>query len=91
MRETVLRLSVEELGEHLATLEEELSGGRSIELIRGERVIAEVRAPKEEATTVAAVRPQMPDFKARLREIWGDQPLDVDMTAVIREDRDARG
>jgi hypothetical protein len=41
----VQRVDVEDLTSHLATLESELSGGRAIELMRGERVIAELRAP----------------------------------------------
>lgn len=83
-----LRIAVEDLASHLATLEAELSGGRAIELVRGGVVVAEVRGV--DAIANAAPKP-MPDLKARLRSIWGDKPLDVNMTAVIREDRDARG
>ena len=81
----VQRVAVEGLASHLETLEVELSGGRAIELVRGGVVVAEVRGVEAgaEATSEA-----MPDFKGRLRDIWGGTPLDVDMTTVIREDRD---
>ena len=77
------RIAVEDLASHLATLEAELSGGRAIELVRGGVVVAEVRGVKP----IEDERP-MPDFKARLRDIWGTRPVDVDMTAVVRSDRD---
>jgi hypothetical protein len=84
------RIAVEELGSHLATLEAELSDGRAIELMRGEKLIAEVRAPggAQAAVEAAPDRPAMPDFMAMLREIYGDKPLDVDTTEWIREGRE---
>lgn len=76
------RIAVEDLASHLATLEAELSGGRAIELVRGGTVVAEVRAVS------SMDQGPVPDFHARLRSIWGEKPLDVDMTAVVRRDRD---
>jgi len=85
---TAVRIRVEDLGQHLATLESELSDGRSIELVRNERVVAELRAKTEQEH----VRPAMPDFMGRMKAIWGDKVFPEGyMTQAIREDRDARG
>jgi len=83
----VIRIAVEDLGAHLATLEAELTGVRAIELTRGERVIAEIHPTQELEATDLRPLPEMPDFMARLREIYGDKPLDVDTTEWIREGR----
>jgi hypothetical protein len=88
VREAVTRVSVEDLASHLATLEKELGQVPLIEVVRGDTVIAEMRAPKQVS---AAVRPEVrpiPDFRAQMREVFGDRVLDVDTTSWIREDRD---
>jgi hypothetical protein len=84
----VVRIAVEDLGAHLATLEAELSGAAAIELTRGERVIAEMRAPQPAQAAHLAPQPELPDFMAMLREIYGDKPLNVDTTEWIREGRE---
>jgi len=84
----VQRIAVEDMDKHLATLEAELSEGKSIELVRGEVVIAEVRAPKWVKLDTRSFAERMPDFESRLRRIYGDTVLDVDTTAWISEDRD---
>src|ERR1700761_8005055 len=85
----IQRIAVEDMDKHLATLEAELSGGGAIELVRGERVVAEVRAPKIVVEPQERVQPPMPDFMARMREIWGDEVLpEGTTTRWIREDRD---
>jgi hypothetical protein len=91
IRDSVVQIAVEDLPSHLASLETELSECHSIELVRGETVIAEVRAPKRLAEPERPADRPIPDFMARLRELYPDGPLDVDTTAMIREDRDARG
>lgn len=93
VRESVVRIAVDDLVSHLGTLEAELGQGRSIELVRGERVIAEVRAPQEAAPMVEAGsaagdgRP-LPDFMGRLKAIYGDKVYPAG-TAVkwVREGR----
>ncbi len=85
----VQRIPVEELSAHLATLESELSGGRSIELTRGDEVIAEMKG--KAPSLVSPLKQELPDFMGRMRAIWGDRVLDTDGTQIIREDRDARG
>jgi hypothetical protein len=84
----VQRIAIEDIDKHLATLEIELSGGRSIELVRGERVIAEVRAPERVVLDLRPFSERMPDFKAQMREVFGDVTLDLDTTAWIEEDRE---
>jgi hypothetical protein len=84
---TVIRMAVEDFGAHLATLEAELRGVRAIELTRGEKVIAEIH-PAQTLEAADSRRVEMPDFIARLREIYGDKPLDVDTTEWIREGRE---
>ena len=84
---TILRLAIEELPARLADLESEISNGRSIELLRGGEVIAEVRAVNEKASS--SVRPNAPDFMARMRARWSNRIFN-DSTQWIREDRDAQ-
>jgi hypothetical protein len=89
----IVRISVDDLGEHLATLEAELSGGRPVALVRGETVIAEVRAPEPVALRPnVEIRRDLPDFMGRMRDLWGDTVFPEGTgTRWIREDRDARG
>jgi hypothetical protein len=91
VRDAVVKISVEELIKHLPTLEAELSEAGSMELVRDGKVIAEMRAPRQKSLLIEPADRPIPDFMARLRAIWGDKPLDVDTTAMIREDRDSRG
>jgi hypothetical protein len=84
----VMRIAIEDLGAHVATLEAELRGVRAIELTRGDMVVAEVVARTPLEVSDDRPQPELPDFMARLREIYGDKPLDVDTTEWIREGRE---
>jgi len=87
---SVRRVAVEDLAAHLATLEAELSEGKAIEVMRGDKVIAELRG--KTAVTVPLSRPDVAAMKARLRATWGDTVLPSGtMTEVVRNDRDGRG
>ena len=86
-RSLVLRIPVEDLPAHLATLEAELEGGRRIELVRGNDVVADVRA-REIELPMPGVRPGAPDFMARMKAMWGDRIFE-DSTELIRRERDA--
>ncbi len=77
------RIAVEDLASHLATLEAELSGGRAIELVRGGVVVAEVRAPIR-----GGFARHVPQLKAQMKAIFGDEVLDVDTAAWVAEGRD---
>ena len=88
-RDLVVRVSIDDFGSHLPTLELELSAGRSIELVRGETVIAEMHAPIRVAECSDIVERPVPDFMARLRNIYGDEVLPAGTTTKwIRDDRD---
>ena len=88
MGTAVRRIPVEELPEHLATLEAELAGGRAIELSRGDVVVAEVRAKNTLSEIEHRARP-IPDFMGRMTEIFGDKVFPTGyMTQAVREDRD---
>jgi hypothetical protein len=84
----VIRIAVEDLGAHLATLEAELRSVRAIELTRGEKVIAEIHPAQALEVADSRTLPELPDFMAMLRDIYGDKPLDVDTTEWIREGRE---
>ncbi len=84
----IQQMDIAELPEGLAaTLERELGEGRSVKFVRDGRIIGELRSTREPAEHR---RVEMPDFAARLKEMWGDEIL-PDSTVSIREDRDARG
>jgi hypothetical protein len=69
----------------------ELDRVQLIELVRGETAIAEMRAPKQRIELPQPVDRPIADFMGRMKSIWGDKPLDIDTTVMIREDRDSRG
>ncbi len=88
----VLRIAVENVSGLPAGLEAELAQGQRFELVRGNKVIAEVRAPEADPE---AQQPRVTaatfDWEAQRRQMWGDRVFDVDTTEWIREDRDGRG
>jgi hypothetical protein len=86
----VMRIAIEDLGAHVATLEAELRSVSAIELTRGETVIAEIHPKQVLHGTDTRPRPEMPDFMARMQENFGDKPLNVDTTAWIDEEREDR-
>jgi hypothetical protein len=87
----IRRIDVDELPRHLSSLEQELGNDGAIELTRNDLVIAEVRAKVVPIPSQSAARRPIPDFEARLRELFPGGPLSTDSTELIREDRDGRG
>ncbi len=89
-----VRLAIDDLPSHVATLKSELREGHVIELVSGDEVVAEMRAPVLQSAQISSPqdeerqRPPMPDFMARMKATWGDRVFD-DSTKWIREDRDA--
>ncbi len=67
----VQRIQVDDFAQHLATLEQELTDSGTIELVRGDAVIAELRAPSK--STSAKSGRVIPDFMGQMREVFGDQ------------------
>ena len=84
----VVRIPLEQLSSQVTMLEAELASGHRVELVRGDHVIAQVLAVLPLAPPKPETGRAMPDFRARLVQMWGDTPLDVDTTTWVREDRD---
>jgi len=79
----VCRVQIEELSERLDYFEHELAQGVIVELVREDRVVAELRAPAPPAP--------VPDFMARMKALWGDKVFPSGMmTKIISDDRDSR-
>ena len=87
-----VRLSIDDLPTHIATLKAELQDGHTVELLSGDQVVGEVRARsamrKEQVSPIDEPISTRPDVMAELKRMWGEQPLNVDTTTWVREDRD---
>lgn len=89
---TVRQVELDELGENLATLREELSEGHALQLVKGGRVVADVVPRVEDSIAVPEVSAGRQDFADRMRAAWGDQRFPEGFgVRLIREDRDGRG
>lgn len=77
-----MKASVRDLRYNFPEIERRLRSGHKIEITKRGKVIAELSpvAPK--------VPPEMPDFRALLREIYGDKVLAVSNAEIIAADRD---
>ena len=80
-------MPVEELPERLGEVEQELRQGCIVELVSNGRLVAELRLPGH-AYGPEEIDPNMPDFLARMKEMWGDRTFG-DSTRWIREERDS--
>lgn len=79
-------VTVGELRTSFKTIEARLAKGMRVQITRRGEVVAEMLAPAPgKAFTVVEA---MPDFEARLKQIWGEHPLDIDTTALISEGRE---
>lgn len=76
------KASVRDLRYGFKRIERLLHQGEEIQITKRRRVIA--RLVPENARPV----PEMPDFEARLRAIYGDKILQVTGADLIAEDRD---
>src|SRR5437016_1233832 len=70
--------SVQQVPEQWATISRWLAAGEEVEVTQQNQVVAKL---------VPASRPQ-PDFLARAKAVWGDQPSGKALSAVVS---DARG
>jgi antitoxin (DNA-binding transcriptional repressor) of toxin-antitoxin stability system len=77
-----MKASVRDLRYNFPEIERRLRGGQKIEITKRGKVIAELSpaAPKAPA--------KMPDFRALLRKIYGDEVLAVSGAEIIAADRD---
>ena len=76
------KASVRDLRYEFKKIERLLSQGEEVQITKRRRVIA--RLTPENEHTVA----RMPDFMARLREIYGGKILETTGAELIAEDRD---
>ncbi|HEX4651572.1 MAG TPA: hypothetical protein VH250_08725 [Granulicella sp.] len=83
----VATITVGELRSNFKAVEAKLAKGARVQVTRRGIVVAEVLPPTVEPPSHANAPFQMPDFKARLRELWGDKPWDIDTTALVSEGR----
>jgi antitoxin (DNA-binding transcriptional repressor) of toxin-antitoxin stability system len=78
-------VSVDTLCNNFSAVEAILSSGEEISVTKAQREIARMRpAPVQEVW----VKPEMPDFLAQMKEIFGDKVLPVTGAQIISEDRD---
>jgi antitoxin (DNA-binding transcriptional repressor) of toxin-antitoxin stability system len=76
------RVSVSDLRYNFSAVERMLREGEAIEITKRERVIGKLMPVALEA------KPQLPDFMARLRRIYGNRKLKVSGAKRIAEERD---
>ena len=72
------RASVRDLRYSFKDVEAKLAAGEEIELVKRNKVIAHI---------VPVAPPPKVDFRARMKEIFGDKQLDFSMTDLISEGR----
>jgi hypothetical protein len=86
---TPIRIAIDDLD--LATLKSEINEGHSVDLVRGESVVAEVRTKPSLDSLTPPQRAKYEAIMARLRRDFPHGSSLIDSTAIIREDRDSRG
>ena len=75
--------SIRDLRYDFKKVERMLSQGNVVEITKRRKVVAHL-------TPVPAERPPLPDFLARLKEIYGDKVLEVSGADLISADREDR-
>jgi antitoxin (DNA-binding transcriptional repressor) of toxin-antitoxin stability system len=76
----MVRASVRELRYSFKDVEAKLAAGEEIELVKRNKVIAHI-------VPVAPSGSPKVDFRARMKEIWGDKQFDFSMADLISEGR----
>jgi antitoxin (DNA-binding transcriptional repressor) of toxin-antitoxin stability system len=75
--------SIRDLRYDFKKVERMLSQGNVVEITKRRKVVAHL-------TPVPSERPPLPDFLARLKEIYGDKVLEVSGADLISADREDR-
>jgi antitoxin (DNA-binding transcriptional repressor) of toxin-antitoxin stability system len=75
-------VSIRDLRYEFSKVEALLLAGESLQLTRRRKVIARIVPETQEEL------PELPDFAAHLKEIYGDQMLAVSGAELIRQDRE---
>lgn len=86
-RKGVASVTVAELRSNFKAVEAKLAKGVRVQVTRRGEIVAEIAPPAVDASAKTEFADRMPEFKARLRKIWGSRPVKVDTTAVISEGR----
>jgi antitoxin (DNA-binding transcriptional repressor) of toxin-antitoxin stability system len=76
------RVSVSDLRRNFSAVERMLREGETIEITKRKRVVGKLMPVGPSA------KPQLPDFMARLRRIYGNRKLKVSAAKRIAEERD---
>jgi antitoxin (DNA-binding transcriptional repressor) of toxin-antitoxin stability system len=76
------KASVRDLRYDFKKIERLLLKGEEVQITKRRRVIARLVPESEQSTTV------MPDFRARMRSIFGDKVMSVSGADLISADRD---
>jgi antitoxin (DNA-binding transcriptional repressor) of toxin-antitoxin stability system len=85
-------VTVGELRTNFKAVEAKLAKGVRVQVTRRGAVVAEV-VPATEGESAAISIPRvrfidrLPLIEASLKEIWGDEPVDIDTTALVLETR----
>ena len=74
--------SIRDLRYDFPKVERLLRQGEEVQITRRKQVIARLVPEKEQET------PKMPDFRGRMRAIFGDKVLAVSGAELVRQDRD---
>jgi hypothetical protein len=85
-------VTVGELRSSFKAVEKKLAKGMRVQVTRRGAVVAEMLpalgAMKSQSIPKRSFADYLPEMQARMREIWGDKPVDIDTTALISEGRD---
>lgn len=76
------KASIRDLRYRFAVVEDALRHGEEIQITKRKRVIARLLPPERSAV------PQMPDFLARQKKIFGKRRVKISGAQLIAEDRD---
>jgi len=76
--------SIRDLRYGFSKIERLLNQGEEIQITKRRKVIAKLVPEKP------SVRPELPDFRARMRAIFGDKMLEVSGAELISQDREDR-
>jgi antitoxin (DNA-binding transcriptional repressor) of toxin-antitoxin stability system len=78
------KASIRDLRYHFERVEAQLDHGEAVEITRRGRVVARLLPPETSKKPV-----KMPDFRKRLKELWGDRVLPSSM-GILDYDREER-
>lgn len=75
------KATVRDLRYNFPKIERMLRAGEEIQVTKRNKVVARINPPWDE-------QPEMPDFLARIRKIFGDKVFEPSTAELLAEDRD---